>query len=334
MKTIVIDVGGTNFRIGIFDKKRGIDDVRRFKTPNFINHSTLPIDNLQKLLIDMIIKQIKAYRKTYNFINTIGLSFPAAITNDGIAHKVPTIWGKEGAGYPLYEKLKSSMPDVKWIIANDITAAANRYGRMQKYKTLDYLCVVTVSSGIGSKVYDVQSKKVILDKMSIGGELGHVQYDLSKKSPMCDCGGRGHIACFSSGRAVERTAQIMAKTAPDKFIQSLLGKLCQEPEKITNHKFVEATQLQDKFPLAILDKTTFPLAYSMGYLSGTIGVGKFIMIGGFALNSGEIYLESLKRNLRKIEFFSRKPEDVENLVDLGINDDNDCLIGIGLLAQK
>jgi C7-cyclitol 7-kinase len=292
MKTIAVDVGGTNFRIGIFDKKLGIDDVRRLKTPNFINHSVLPIDNLQKLLVEMLTDQIKAYRKKYNFINSIGLSFPAAITSEGITHKVPTIWGAEGANYPLHERLNNCIPDVKWVIANDITAAANRYGRMQKYKTVDYLCVITVSSGIGSKVYDVQSKKVILDKMSFGGELGHVQYDLSKKSPICDCGGRGHIACFSSGRAVERTARIMAKKAPDKFIQSLLGKLCQEPEKITNHKFVEAAQLHDKFTLSILDKTTFPLAYSMSYLSGSIGVGKFIMTGGFALNLGESYIDT------------------------------------------
>ncbi len=195
---------------------------------------------------------------------------------------MPTVWGKEGANYPLLENLKRKLPKINWVVANDITAAAERYGQMEKYRSVDYLCVITVSSGIGNKVYDVQNKKVILDSMCIGGEMGHIQYDISSDAPICDCGGRGHIACYSSGRAVENLAQATSRMSMHEFANSVLGEVCKAPEQITNLKFVEAAKLKDKFTLNILDKTTFPLAYAIGYLSGAIGVERFIMIGGFA----------------------------------------------------
>ena len=64
------------------------------------------------------------------------------------------------------------------------------------------------------------------------------------------------------------------------------------------------------------------------------GLFWIIFIGGFALNLGDIYINSLKKSLNKIAFFHRTRKEVTELVELGINDDMDCLIGVGLLSQK
>lgn len=262
------------------------------------------------------------------------MSFPAPITSSGVAIQSSTIWGSKGRNFPLLKRLSQACPNIYWVIANDITAAAERYARMKKYQNLDYFAVITISSGIGSKIYDVRNKKVILDQRSIGGEIGHIKVDFLPNAPICECGGKGHLGALSSGRAIEKIAITEAEKLQVSFKKSLLYRIVQKPEQINNKHLINAIKNNDSFSLKILDMATFPLACSIAHISGNIGVDRFIIIGGFALNCGVNYLRSLKKNLLKIDFYSREKKEILRLVELGINDDSDPLIGIGLLAQK
>lgn len=330
---IVIDIGGTYFRIGVYNKKIVPYSINKIETPNFINNSQILPSVLPELLINKICEVVKKYGKRYKS-SSVGLSFPGPIDGNGIVHGAATVWGDKISSYPILKSLSKKMPFIKWTVANDITAAAERYGGMNKYRKNSYLGIITVSSGIGNKIYDIRSSKVILDKKGIGGELGHVRFDFSKKAPLCDCGNYGHIGALSSGRAVERKVKLEAKKNTKKYRLSYLHKIINFPEDIDNKKIILAAKNDDKFVLDILEKTTFPIAYSIAYLSGTIGVDKFIIIGGFALNLGEIYLTSLRKNFMALNFYNREDKEINNLIELGINDDCDCLIGIGLLAKK
>lgn len=332
---IVIDVGGTNFRSSVFVEGKGlIEPPRRVRTPNFINSPDLPIEQLQAQLVDKIVATVERYKNADPKLKLVGISFPAPITSEGVVNQACTVWGDKGQNFPLLKTLSELLPNTYLVVANDITAAAERYANMEEYQNVDYFAVITISSGIGSKIYDVKQGEVILDKRSIGGEAGHVKVDFSDDAPVCDCGGKGHLAAFSSGRAIERLAINEAEKFPDEFRKSLLFSLSSNPKGINNQLLVRAIKEGDSFCLRILDKATFPLACSIAHISGNIGADKYIIIGGFALNCGEKYLESLRRNLLKTDFYSRKAEEISTLVALGVNDDNDCLIGIGLLAQK
>lgn len=332
---IVIDIGGTNFRSAVFTEgETFIKKPQIFLTPNFINHPNLDISKLQGLLIDKIINVIEDYQKKISGLKIVGLSFPAPITSTGIVNQASTIWGNRGRNFPLFKRLSQANPDIYWVMANDITSAAERYANIRKYQNIDYFAVITISSGIGSKIYDVKHKKVILDKRSIGGEMGHIKVDFSPNAPVCDCGGKGHLGAISSGRAIERIAIAKAKKFQTSFKKSLLFRTAQNPEQINNKHLINAIKNDDSFSLRILDEVTFPLACSIAHISGNIGVDKFIIIGGFALNCGANYLRSLKKNLLKTDFYSRGKKEILNLVELGINDNSDSLMGIGLLAQK
>lgn len=334
MRAIVIDIGGTNFRIGVFTESAEIVDLHQFSTPNFINHPDKQIDELQELLLDTLFDHVSKYKKKYPEITAAGLSFPSPITDTGIVLSAATLWGAQGAGFPILEKLNEKELGVTWTVVNDITAAGQRYAQMNKFKSEDYICVITVSSGNGNKVYDMRNGKVILDRKSIGGEIGHIQYDLSQNALQCDCGGYGHIGAYSSGRAVERLVQKTAAEETETFRKSLLGKSGIKAEEITNIEIIKAIKSNDSFVIDLLDKSTLPLTYAIGFISGSIGVGKFIFIGGFALNAGQQYIDSLHRNLMKIDFYNRSEEEIKNLVELGKNDGLDCLIGVGLLTNK
>lgn len=335
VKAIVIDIGGTNFRSSIFGfHKRLLLKPHRVPTPNFLNNPTLQIKSLQNLLIQQVVETVEYYLSKDKSINLVGISFPAPITSTGIVHQACTLWGDKGRNFPILRILSKKLPGMRFIVVNDITAAAERYASMRKYQDIDFFEIITVSSGIGSKVYDVREGKVILDRRSIGGEMGHIKVDFSKNAPICDCGGKGHLGAISSGRAVERLAIDHAKRYPSEFIKSYLFNKIHQPDAITNKYIVDAIKENDAFTLEILDKCTFPLACSITHVSGNIGVSKFIFIGGFALNLGKPFLQSVRRNLQKVDFYNLSKHEIPQLVDLGINDDNDCLIGVGLLVQK
>lgn len=331
---LVIDIGGTSFRSSLFEEGKLIGNPFREQTPNFINHPNLQIVRLQNLLVNKIVDTVRKYKEDKLGLKQVGISFPAPITSKGVVTQACTVWGDKGKNFPLGEKLKKLLPKIKFTITNDITAAAERYSILDKYKKVDYFAIITVSSGIGGKIYDVKNQHVILDKRSVGGEMGHVRLDFSPDAPLCDCGGRGHLGAISSGRAVEKLTITCAKKYPEKYKLSLLHVYCPKLESITNNYIVSAIKKNDAFSLNVLDKTTFFLAQSISHISGNIGADKYIIIGGFALNCGEPYIKSLRRNLQKVDFYGRERSELKNIVELGVNDDNACLIGIGLLTQK
>ena len=91
--------------------------------------------------------------------------------------------GAIGAPVPLHGELRELWPEASIVLMNDVTAAGYRYLRDPD----ENLCVITVSSGIGHKVFI--DGKPALGPSGRGGEIGHWRMDDSPGSPRCECGG-------------------------------------------------------------------------------------------------------------------------------------------------
>lgn len=334
-EVIAIDVGGTHFRSCLFKSPEGIITIpKREKTPNFLLHPELTIEQLQEKLIEKMAEVIKSHLKENSSISQVGISFPGPMTADGVVHQACTVWGEKGLNFPLLEKLIEKCPSLSITVANDITAAVERYAQMKEHANHDYIGAITVSSGIGSKIYDMKSKKVLLDQRGLGGEMGHIKIDFSEDALLCDCGGKGHVGAICSGRGIQRLAQKKSHADGPGYNKSYLSKLAGKPEDITTYHIIEALQKNDSFTTEILDETTYILTGCISQLAATIGVDKWVFVGGFALNCGQKYLDSLQRSIVQHDFYHRPQDEIPNMVSLGINDDNDCLVGIGLLAER
>ncbi|MDO8608918.1 MAG: ROK family protein [bacterium] len=332
----VFDIGGTNFRYAVIDRKSlKILEIHRYPTPSFLTHKNIIISKLQTILMDKIsniVHDIYSRYKSKEIV--VGISFAGPITKDGIVKQACTIWGNNGFNYPIKTEIKNRLPKAKIFIINDITAAAERYGSLPKYQKYDYIGIITVSSGIGSKIYDIQHHLPVLDSLGIGGELGHVRFDFTSKAPICDCGGIGHIGAISSGRAIQRETVNFALKNKKAYKSSILGEMVTSPLNITNQDIIKAIQKNDSFAVKLLDISTYPLAISIANMSALIGVQKVIFIGGFALNCGTAYLKSVQRNLKKLDFYGKNNKEIPKIVNLGINDDNDPLIGVAIFVKR
>ena len=82
--------------------------------------------------------------------DAVAVAFPGPIDPHGHLLAAPTVWGRmESSSFPLRERLFAIWPRAVVLALNDMTAAGYRYVTPE---VRDF-CLVTVSSGIGNKVF-------------------------------------------------------------------------------------------------------------------------------------------------------------------------------------
>lgn len=147
--------------------------------------------------------------------------------------------------------------------------------------------------------------------------------------PYCACGSLADLCSYSSGRGALRRARSLATR----------GNYSIASEDITDNWLQQAIATGHPLALKVLYDSTYPLALRILQLAADIGLDKFIIVGGFALRTGKgAYLQTLQDHLVRLcphsAFFNGWGEDqARRSVRLGIDDDNDGLIGMGHFVQ-
>ena len=332
---IVFDIGGTSMRAGVFNRQREIENRLRVDSPNFLDN-----DNDIKQMQDLLIKQMKSMiddlRSTPQGagISTIAIAFPGPVNNAGIITGAATLWGNKGEGikFDIEKAIKNSIPGISDVfVLNDNSASVLRYASQRNYNNIS---AVTIGSGTSQKTYMRNNGGLVMDSAGLTGEIGHLRVDFSDDALLCDCGGKGHLGAIISGRGTLRTAQKLAAgdLALDYKRSILFGESMEDPKRITNESFVKAAKANDVFALEVLDRVTSYLADVLANMVVTSSLDKIILVGGYVHAFGDIYINSLKRNLLKHDFYGRDEGFIEALLELGESDALDNLLGIGYYA--
>jgi C7-cyclitol 7-kinase len=216
-------------------------------------------------------------------------------------------------------------PTARVLIMNDVTAAGYCY----LTRPDEDLCIVTVGSGIGNKVFI--GGRPLVGPGARGGEIGHVQVDFSENAPFCDCGGRGHLGAMASGRGTGfQTARLAAQDPPG-FVSSLLGRRVEgNLGRVDNEAIVEAFHQEDPWTLRLIRNMVRPLGQALAAIHVGIGIERFIIVGGFALALGACYRHLLAEAAASCCWDLGGNWD--GMIELGHDDDDTGLIGAGRLA--
>ncbi|MGW0769148.1 ROK family protein [Streptomyces sp. NPDC002676] len=325
----VLDVGGTTLRVGTYDPTTGaVSRVRRVPVDGMHRDPGAPVAVLQRRVVSQIVREVAGHTGGRP-PRALGVAFAGPITAAGLVLAAPTVWGRRGDPLPLGELL-TERTGAPAVVVNDLTAAAWRYAATEPGD----FCLLTVSSGIGNKVF--RGGEVLVDADGHGGELGHWVCDLSPDAPLCDCGGRGHLGAIASGRGVLAAARRAARADGMSFRGSRLAALCHgRAERIDNRAVAEAVRAGDPFATQVLRGTLAPLAQAITGVFTSIGVCRYILMGGFALAVGEPYRRLLVAELVRLGCFGLDPGQIDRMVSLGVADDDHGLIGAGrLLADR
>lgn len=316
----VLDVGGTTLRSAIFNGATGVLGVVR-RTPTA--GATGADDGTgQGRVVQQIVDTVSALVDAG--ADTAVVAFAGPVTAGGVVLAAPTVAGKRWHPMDLQAHLVQHC-GIAVIVLNELTAAAWRYRQTEQRP----FCVITVSSGIGNKV--VWGDQVLIDPAGHGGEIGHWQVDRNPDAPVCECGGRGHLGAIASGRGTQARARTEAVRNPAGFEISSLATM-NHPDGITTHNLVRAVRAGDEFATKVVQKGTAALAAAITMMFTSIGVRRFLLIGGFAQALGPRYLELLRQSLKEAGCFGLSDCEIDALAELGAPDDDHSLIGAGLWA--
>jgi 3-dehydroquinate synthetase/predicted NBD/HSP70 family sugar kinase len=325
-RCLVFDIGGTTIRAAAYSAKtETVSHVISRKTPNSVEHNgNGPSDVIEKLL-----RQVHAMGQGVMggvVPESVCVSFPGPLDSNNNVLGAPTIWGVNQNGpVDLCKELRRMWPYSRVRILNDVTAAGFRYlnGHDEDF------CIVTVSSGIGNKVF-IQGRPLV-GKSGLGGEIGHLRVDFSPDAPQCDCGGIGHLGAIASGRGALKIGRRMADADPGEFSASLLGQRVQRPDKLTNEAIVAAFQSGDPWTAQLIQKVATPLGRTLATIHQGIGIMRFVIVGGFALALGEGYRTELVRSAAECSW--SRHQNWDRMIVLGHPDNHSGLIGAGRYAR-
>jgi len=321
MGSIVVDVGGTNLRLGYYDQQ-GLRDVRRFPVENFLSNPGISSSELYQRFMVQLETALKHYFSTYPNA-PLGVSFPGPIDSKGKVVQAPTLWGDLLKNVDLTHDLRQKFDCRVWIL-NDISAAVWRYAE----PPIQDFCLITISSGVGNKVF--RQGEILLNEQGMGGEIGHCQVAHGEFALPCDCGGKGHLGGLASGRGTMQLSYLLSEKHKAEFGQSPLSDLPAGPlEKWTTKCFVSALHDNDPFCYMVLTAAQEYLVSAMSHLYHWIGIRKFIFVGGFAVAIGEAYIDNLNRILKENRWLGMSEDDMGSMCALGVLDDDHSLIGMG-----
>src|SRR5436309_657305 len=150
MNCLVFDIGGTSFRAASYVAAEGrIANAVRMVTPSHWVAANRTMTNIWRELCSMM-EAVARPVLDGGEPDAVAVAFPGPIDPHGHLLAAPTVWGRmERSSFPLRERLFAIWPRAVVLALNDMTAAGYRYVTPE----VQDFCLVTVSSGIGNKVF-------------------------------------------------------------------------------------------------------------------------------------------------------------------------------------
>ncbi len=330
MQAMACDLGGTYFRSGVVDANGRLQHIKKERTPNFLGgHDS---NFLWRDLFSRIYAYERMVSSTLARQAPVIVAFPGPIGSHRHILQAPTMLGSATDFPDVCAELEERLNRPVYLI-NDVSAAA--FHLSTETLTRRFM-VVTVSSGIGSKIYDRETAAGVIDDPPYAGEIGHIVVDTSPEALTCDCGAIGHLGAIASGRGVERTARKQAKLHGNEFAHSQCARrFGGSPENLSNEcHIVPAICAGDEWAISVLKSSTRPLALSLLSVAIGAGIEKIIVIGGFALVLGSIYLQILRSLIAEASKYSVVSPLLPELVHLGRASEETCLQGAATYAHK
>lgn len=279
---IGVDVGGTNVKIALVDKKGNIVYSNTVPTMAEMGYE-YTISNIKQAIYDLM----KETKNSKEVIEGIGFGFPGQVDCDkGIVRLAPNIPG--WVDVPIASIIEEEFGIVAKI-DNDVRCAALGELNFGAGRGCQNLICITVGTGIGSGL--VINGKLVRGANNAAGEIGHIKLQM-QGGPICGCGDTGCMEAFASGPAIVAMAE--------KYI--LGGKSTKYRElanpDITPYIVAEAAKQGDTVAKRIYETIGEYIGIGMASVVNLLNPEK-IVIGGGVADAGALLLEPIKRTLKE-----------------------------------
>jgi len=336
-----IDHGGTNPRVGFFDQRgkavlvgrdgRALPEGVRLDLPTYqrMPRGCAGPENLPEYTAELLGKTLGPFLRRHG-VRRLGYAIAGPVTRDGVQVKAPQIWGPTVTNVPYRAMLEVALSLPAGIVqGNDMWAAASdiiaRGGRQRPALEVDDFAVITVSSGIGSKV--VIGGEVQLGVEGLGGEVGHLPILWPSEiipGRRCGCGGLYCLEAGSSGNAnayrtkceAEKLLPLAGASPSSRLINTIAG-ISLLPGEDLDHRVraintatLAAVKRDDPLAVSIVRASMRPLARAVAALESQLNIQNYYFVGGYALALGDRFLQYLREHILEVGIIGRSAKEI------------------------
>lgn len=178
----------------------------------------------------------------------------------------------ELAGVRLADLIQERLGLGTWV-DNDVNALALGELRWGAGGDAASLLVLAIGTGLGGAL--IVDGALVRGRDGHAGEFGHVSVMMN--GPLCLCGGRGCVAVYASGQAIERNAQQRLRDHPHSKLLTLAGG---DAASVTTAMVFEAAAGGDELGRAVIDEVCEALAAMLGGLLNALNPERVTIMGG------------------------------------------------------
>jgi glucokinase len=280
---LAIDIGGTHFRIALFDLQG-----RHLVTSE---GDTLRSGGRQWMLDEILRRTSALLGQEGLTAAACGISFGGPV--DFRHQKVTSVHspGWEDFSFARWVDANLHLP---CLIDNDANAGALGEFRFGAGRGTESMVYVTLSTGIGAGV--VLNGKIHRGKDGLAGELGHIP--ISEVGNTCSCGAVGCLESFSSGSAIAERGREWRRLRGDS-LAALGDSSRSRSEGITAREIAQAAAQGDPADLEIIRAAARSLARGLLTVIRILNPDR-IILGGGLIQAGAVLLDPLRGSLTKL----------------------------------
>lgn len=270
-----VDIGGTNTRIGLVDRKGEVLAENRLSTPDYAFADDFVV------ALDLKLKEMIAGHDDLK-LTGIGIGAPNANFNKGTIELAPNLRWK---GIIPFVKITERRTGLKTRITNDANAAALGEMIFGAAKGLKNFIILTLGTGLGSGI--VIDGEVVYGHTGFAGELGHMT--VAEGGRVCGCGRRGCLETYASATGLVRTVLALLSDRRD---ESILRDL--RSSEITSRRVAEAAAAGDVIAMDALDQTARMIALGIANAVIFSSPETIFLFGGLA-QAGDALFEPVRK---------------------------------------
>ena len=279
-----IDIGGTNIKYGLLDRKGKI--LFKEQRPTLADKGPEPLLHLIGNIGERLL--LHAAEEDYE-VPGLGVGTPGSVDfkTGQVIGMSPNIVGWKGTAVGEFLRERLNVP--VWV-DNDVNAVALAEHRFGAGAGFNSMVCVAVGTGVGGGL--ILNGKLWRGSSSAAGEIGHMSID--PDGPVCGCGNRGCVETFCSSAAIlARCRSRFSDHLSPVFEEVLTG----DPDELSIKKLFAAARQRDEIALDVIAETARYLAIG---LAGVVNLlnPELVVIGGGVADGGAGFVESVAQEMR------------------------------------
>ncbi len=265
MVSIGIDLGGTNIKAALVDKKKG-----------FIHSISIPThaDLGKEHVFDRIALAVKELLEEQSITPIgIGMGLPGMVSLDRQTVKNPPNlpgWKVENVAKEIEKRT-----GLNCVIENDANLAALGSARYGAGKKMESFIMITLGTGVGGGI--IYKNKIYRGTSGMAGELGHVI--INYHGPLSNSNTRGGIEAYLGQRFLSRFAADTIRQHSDNPLYKKFHKNFESLEPVDLHN---AAENGNSLAADILRQAGEKLGYAIVNYVHILDIRKIVVSGGVA----------------------------------------------------